>query len=379
MTIFRADGDLSKPFKDNVLQPRLRAAISSTMTGIAAAGSASKLDSVLSTLSAPDRQPVSFVPWTRQSNEDGGRARDSIPRQLTTLLDAPILEMLRANDNLLIIAEICSSNKHPMKDRQMWHPLPRNRPVYLLTVNPDRVTRRTGEVAQVLSRLDVRGGAWLTQGFPSGEAMDETNSEVMDKTDWQLVTQDTSSGLEAQLTLGRQRALQMGFYWRRDEVMIRLNNHVDRTGSSPRSLVALQKAPKVAIEVHEFDAVLLVARVSPTSQAKEDNSMNTSILRQSKFLSTVVAQCGVPVHSLNCTSVSAHSNGLVEILKSKLKTLNERVLVVSVGVDSLCHSSETYLDLVNMSYDGVGFGSLLWDHDTTVDVCTALRLDYCPR
>lgn len=358
---FRPDGDCDRIFKDNVLNPHIRLAIQKQVTAISRPFSHDKVEMQL-------RQPMDFCLWTRQSNEDGSRARDTIPRQLTTLLSSPVLDKLQPGDNVHIFAEICSSNKHPLSDRRLFNLIPRNKPVALLTVNPDRMTRRSNEVEAVLDALHKSGGSWHTQGLPVGE-----DGHV---TDWIEIDEELKQILKDRLTLGRQRALQRGFYWRRDQAMIRINNFIHRTKSFPDQMLALHSIINFTIEVHGFKRILIIVRVSPTSQAREDDSMNTSLTRQAKFLTNVCSTVAVPVHHLEAAHVSAYHNDFVKMLRKELKALGRQTLILSVGVDRMVRSSTQLPKLKKMvQEDHHGVVSFLWDHETDIDVLNALRFD----
>jgi hypothetical protein len=107
------------------------------------------------------RQPWTWLIWLRQSNEDGIKARTTIPRQLTTALASSRLWGRRPGDRICIYVEVCSSNKHSWEERKLPRSIPRDRPIILLTVNPDRVTRRPEEVNLIVAMVaEMPGGVW---------------------------------------------------------------------------------------------------------------------------------------------------------------------------------------------------------------------------
>lgn len=185
---FRPDGDLNLVVKDRILASELRSALSK-QRGVDDQQQDASPD--LSHLYNLSRSPMTYVLWTRQSNEDARRCKDSIPRQLTTILSSPVLETVQASDRLVVIVESCSSSKHPLSDRRLYHCLPTDTPIQLLTVNPDRLTRRASEVDTVLA--DLRGGLWHTSGLD----LDEGSKE-----DWQIIGAASADGLKKQLALG---------------------------------------------------------------------------------------------------------------------------------------------------------------------------------
>lgn len=155
---FRPDGILDVKFKDKVLGPNLRSAIA-TSRGTPHAWK--RLEE--SGLFVVDRRPIRWIFLMRQSNEDGIRARDTMPRQLTTLLHSTVFaEGVRTGDEVLMCAEICSSNKHPLGDRRIWNKIRgmTDMTINILTVNPDRMTRREDEVDTVREFVASTGGTW---------------------------------------------------------------------------------------------------------------------------------------------------------------------------------------------------------------------------
>jgi len=187
---FRADGDIKLNVQDNVLAPALRSALRRE-----GKGSDLTMSCEIGIPSPEQRAAATFVIWTRQSNEDTRRARDSITRQLATILSSPLLQQLSPDDNLIVLAETCSSFKHPLTDRRIYHSLPRNKPIHLLTVNPDRLTRRSDEVHIIRKDLSHRGGSWHSSGLSLG---DKTEKEG-----WHMVDDGVAEQLKAHLRLGK--------------------------------------------------------------------------------------------------------------------------------------------------------------------------------
>ncbi|KAK3717463.1 hypothetical protein LTR37_005853 [Vermiconidia calcicola] len=117
---------------------------------------------------------------------------------------------------------MCSSSKHPLSDRRLFHSLPRDLPISILTVNPDRLTRRLEEINTIVADLAVKGGSWFSSGF-------DLQAEGSDVRDWNAVSGESADILKELLKLGRQRAFQMSFYWRRNQAMIRLNHAAENS------------------------------------------------------------------------------------------------------------------------------------------------------
>lgn len=192
---FRADGELRHTIKDRFLSAAMREALSKQNVG-SITEQAMKQFVALGEL---DRPPVDFVLWTRQSNEEAKRASDSIPRQLATMLRSPILDTLQPTDRIWVFVEMASSSRHALSERRLYSSMPRKRPVQLLTVNPDRLTRRSDEVAVVLRDVEEGGGHWFTSGI--------TQQDGHRPQDWVEVTVELQVQLERTIAVGMDSCL----------------------------------------------------------------------------------------------------------------------------------------------------------------------------
>jgi hypothetical protein len=121
---------------------------------------------------------------------------DSIFHQLATLLASPVLEDMQTTDQVIIVAEICSSSRHPLTDRRLHYSLPRDKPIQLLTVNPDRMTRRADEVDTIIADVEATGGRWHSSGFALGD-------KGIGKRDWFIVADEMAEAVKTQLRPGK--------------------------------------------------------------------------------------------------------------------------------------------------------------------------------
>jgi hypothetical protein len=71
---------------------------------------------------------------------------------------------LRPDDHIVVAIEYCSSSQHPWTDREVQKLIPQDRPVHIITTNPDRLTRRASEVSNILNELAANDGKWFSQG-----------------------------------------------------------------------------------------------------------------------------------------------------------------------------------------------------------------------
>lgn len=214
----------------------------------------------LSTMSSPagDGLPEErrILIWLRQSSVDHAAP---IATQLWAMLTrtCPALPYFTSDDKITIAIEYCSSSSHPMSDRKLVQRLlPLGSYTHVLTVNPDRLTRRADEVDQALTLL--KDAAWWTRGC---------RSEHTQEADWHCINpppawQDykvKKELIEEQLERGRYIPLQFGFYSLCIHAMIRLLE----APLIDESLIALQAALKLFCEAHGVEQLIFYARTSP--------------------------------------------------------------------------------------------------------------------
>lgn len=159
--LFREDGVLRMTVIDRILSPALREALSTR-----GSGEGTVLGFEL--IKIPKRLPVVFVIWVRRSRDENVQSF-TIARQAWSILANPpdCLRYATNLDKVIIAIENCSSSQHPLKDRRLMRSIPKNQPIFLLTTNPDRMTRRQEEVSEIVSIVERSGGAWYTKGMAS--------------------------------------------------------------------------------------------------------------------------------------------------------------------------------------------------------------------
>ena len=184
--MFSADGFGNLKFLDYLLAPAMRLGIKRCLVKDA------DLNVTLRLLE-PSRPPITVALWLRQSQEAGRLDHSSVPRQLCSILvnPAPPLATLQYGDRLIVVVERCSTSKHPVSDRIIFNSLPTDRPTFVVTINPDRLTRRSDEVQSLVNRFKATQGAWFSLGVRSDKGT----------TAWQDVGEDIDAVTE-QVTLG---------------------------------------------------------------------------------------------------------------------------------------------------------------------------------
>ncbi|SMY27121.1 unnamed protein product [Zymoseptoria tritici ST99CH_1A5] len=379
---FRADGVLEKRFKEEVINEAVRKldaerrVCEARPEGLLSKGPSTDLDfKGAFNPEAPNgpRRACTIVVYTRTSKEDGSKTRITIPKQTTTTLGSPFLRFRRRGDRVWVFKEMCSSNKHAWKERCMTAKIPRDRPIIMLSSNPDRVTRRPDEVLMIVEFVKETGGAWYTQGFPIHDGdTDET---------WTLVDGDAIEILMERLRIDRQRAFQAGTPNRGDSTATRLNNVMSRSTEELPQISALHAVLLHYIISHGFTNILLVARNCPTNLKVEKCSGNGSQNRQLQFLRNMLPPSWREAHpdsifEWKAMGASAFTGALVSGLQKHLSRIGGKVLILTVRPDQMLKSVVQHSRLHDILSQGRHHAmSFIWDHKTFLEVSDALQLD----
>ncbi|KAK8237845.1 hypothetical protein HDK90DRAFT_464695 [Phyllosticta capitalensis] len=155
---FRPDGIIQHNVIDKLLSPLLRKALKSRKSGVQQPRPASQ---VTSTRNA-HHERFTVVFFVRRSCGDSFYSTSPL-RQLCTMIEG-LPEFLGQSENstFLILYELCSSSAHPMPNREIFEFLPAEGATWIITTNPDRLTRRSDEVKPITEHLQTSGGGWLT-------------------------------------------------------------------------------------------------------------------------------------------------------------------------------------------------------------------------
>lgn len=360
---FEIDGSLGRPALDRILSPLVKSALSSYAKGTI------RRDVNLESTGQPSRSPVTIVVWARQS-EDDTSAATSISRQVWSSLTSgpPVMTGLHPEDRVLIVVEYCSSSSHPWSDRQIRKLLPFDRPLHVVTANPDRLTRRADEVIPILREITRTGGSWWTQGLQSHDISPGTWIDVSDNP---LVVQEHAR-------CSRQRALQLGFYNRTVTTMTRC---IMTSENQPNceQLTALKGFMRFAMETHRIKCVVIFIRDSPPrgEERREARSVSTSLARQDQFLRGLLPEDDVlEVRHVTLSHTSAYDGADVATsLRQSLQCCSGRALVLSTGLDRIVRSKAAYSSVSRLlKLAGHMAVSLLWDPQTRCEPTTAMAL-----
>ncbi|KEQ83396.1 hypothetical protein M438DRAFT_346349 [Aureobasidium pullulans EXF-150] len=304
-------------------------------------------------VSATSRMPIRWVFVLRQSTEDSVPSKTSIPRQIWAMLissDSPFSE-LTIGDEISVVIELCSSNKHPIWDRKTFSDLPDDLPLVFLTSNPDRMTRRVDKVDIVLGK-----GRWFTRGVGDHPR------------DWVDVCLQKEV-IKQQIMIGRHTASEIGKYGLMKHAMIRT------MAAGPKSLQfqALQYVVSEAFRLHKVTEAVVVCRVSPTpGGTAEHDGVKPSLVRQQRFLEAMIPS-GISIHYVKAKEVSAYSEDFLDLLEDKLIAISRKALILSTSVDRASRSAKTH-EFCTKVHETAGhmFMSFLWDDGTNLPINDAL-------
>ena len=100
------------------------------------------------------------------------------------MLTNPCSELLPLNlqDQVVIVAESCSSSAHSIRARRVYGHMisivSPEQPKFVLTVNANKLTRQACEAEKILDDPKERRATWLSTGITSGEYRREDWVEV---------------------------------------------------------------------------------------------------------------------------------------------------------------------------------------------------------
>ncbi|THW85869.1 hypothetical protein D6D17_09146 [Aureobasidium pullulans] len=349
--LFRADGMTDRPVLDH-FAGQMKTALQKNR------GSKTDINLEICTNSPVPRDPNTYVVFTRQSAEESGAlSNTSVPRQATSIFTSPEspLRGLQAHDKIVVMVEVCSSHKHPLRDRTIFERLPVGENLVFLTANVDRLTRRADEVDEILSK-----GRWISSGLHEA------------RTTWFDVAENIDK-VKAHLTLGRQRAYQSAYYSFTIQAIIRCLNTAEKM--TMPEIGVIQTRITEMYKRSNLCRVLLCVRVSPNSKLSASNDTNKSLIRQQQFLEMMIPQdLRHRVEILSANQISASSSDFCSLLADRLSTIAEPTLVLSTSTDRVSRRAEDLSVLNQLSHDGSHvFTALIWDSQTPIAAVDPLK------
>ncbi|KAG0196618.1 hypothetical protein BGX28_009919 [Mortierella sp. GBA30] len=281
-----------------------------------------------------------------------GDSSSSAERQFVQILTR-IHELIDASSlvQLVVGVEYCSSSQQPWSARILLPHLIRGLDRFVLfSTNPDRVTRRSSELATIIAAIEQRQSEWWSLGIEGSTTI------------WTRVSDPSPrSPVSCQLVKSRQVALQQGLYTRAVNFETRILAVLRH--QEPPQMAALQRT--MARLARPYHHVLVWTRTSPTfsnPETKEDN-LTSSLARQRTFLDRVLRL--VQPYKLtykDVREVSAFGNEAMRRLQTVLTELDGRTLVVAVMVDRLVRH-EKHLPVLKdiLTRNHSQLACILWD------------------
>lgn len=342
------------------------------------------------------KQNCHILIWLRQSSPV---SMTSVAMQLCGILDQTCAGFeLSESSKITVAIEYCSSNLYPLANRRLvqevlFPPTPAAKFTHLLTVNPDRLTRRPSEVGPLINQLDKIGCTWWSRGY---------NAPNVFETEWYCVGAGSTAwpdyevrreDLEAQLQRGHRSALQSGVYNAAISTMIRVldldaclvvnGSPSDiRTSKDYRDLrgkddiFALQQLLRYFCHSQNVKHVVLYARTSPARVEISNEEPQSSIERQVALLTLATAAVSVPTSIIREHSVSAYCGESLRSLQGHVGRLGSRSLILSTSIERLIRQPFQLSEIdIMMAAHGHMVMSLIWDEQTVVDPVTALGFD----
>ncbi|KAI9101923.1 hypothetical protein DFS34DRAFT_436523 [Phlyctochytrium arcticum] len=283
---------------------------------------------------------ASTLVQTEMSGTPGG-----LERQLVSMIS----DLKRLNPKKVLVAvEYCSTSQHPWRDRRLskliW-PQIQGASCLLMTVNPDRLTRRQSDFDDIFRDLAQNNTTWFTQGNLASPAT------------WMRVT-SASTDLIHQVSHGQELAIQQGYYVRVMGAQVRVINSI-----RDQSITTVaQSLNKVAKDV----PILGLLRTSPSRQKNQKPETQESLDRQQTFLMAMLPHNLKVTRWIRLSGVSAYTNDALDELERQLNrdpAQPPSIILVS-SVDRLIRKSEQLNRLQEMLDRGKHqIVSYLWQPD----------------
>ncbi|THW56963.1 hypothetical protein D6D19_10562 [Aureobasidium pullulans] len=350
--LFRADGMTDRPVLDH-FAGQMKTALQKNR------GSKTDINLEICTNSPVPRDPNTYVVFTRQSAEESGAlSNTSVPRQATSIFTSPEspLRGLQAHDNIVVMVEVCSSHKHPLRDRTIFERLPVGENLVFLTANVDRLTRRADEVDEILSK-----GRWISSGLHEARTTWFDVAENIDKVKAHLTLgEHVSRVLNASVLIGFRsiESISIGVL-----LLYNPSNH------------PLSEHRREDDDARDWCDTDSHHRDVQTLESMPSNETNKSLIRQQQFLEMMIPQdLRHRVEILRANQISASSSDFCSLLADRLSTIAEPTLVLSTSTDRVSRRAEDLSVLNQLSHDGSHvFTALIWDSQTPIAAVDPLK------
>lgn len=271
----------------------------------------------------------------------------SIERQFQSLIHE--LRDTRLS-SIMVLIEDFSSSAHPPADRILAKKLLQSGPQILLTNNPDRLTRRSDEIPDLLDRLNSKQITWFSQG-----ALESRRSwnNMMIENDWVM----------EHLEVGRAVALQAGFYTRSVQQMSRIIS-TEKDWSFDTMKNSLHRFA-LSNNIKNF---ILVIRVSPPKHSEARPADTQSLERQQTFLTEFLPH-NSQVQLIRLQGISAFNGDTLAEISSRIGDLQVPHILLATSVDRVSRNPTYITNFQTLLEAGSHFlVSFLWQ-------CSSIELN----
>lgn len=195
--MFRPDGRRNRVSWDNIITTRLIEAYSNQYTLSTGWIANQNIDMPQMQPQLPETPiavPKTLIVYSRVSQTDQTLFNSSLAQQtIWSIIRCPL--PLENIENIVILSECISSWTYPWKARRFVYDSLRilnNGPYVLLTASPERLTRLSADIPDVLEHFERESVTWITSDFQTdgAERMEWTTVTKNNETDLQEVLDD---------------------------------------------------------------------------------------------------------------------------------------------------------------------------------------------
>jgi hypothetical protein len=196
-TMFRPDGRRDRFSWDTIITPRLLEAYDNqyTLSTGWSANQATPMPKMQPQLpETPIAIPQTLIIYSRVSRTDQTIFNSSLAQQtIWSTIRCPV--PLKDIQNIVILSECISSWTHPWKARHFVYDSLKHLnkgPYVLLTASPERLTRQSSDIPDILEHFKNENVTWITSDF---------HTDGLEQMEWTTVNENNESDLQEELDL----------------------------------------------------------------------------------------------------------------------------------------------------------------------------------
>ncbi|CAO3682620.1 unnamed protein product [Umbelopsis ramanniana] len=343
-TMFRPDGRRNRVSWDNIITARVLEAYSNqyTLSTGWTANQAAPMPQMQPQLhETPTGIPRTLIIYSRVSGKDQADFTGSLAQQTIWSITRCPLPLERI-ENIVILSECISSWTYPWRARPFVHDslIHLNKgPYVLLTASPERLTRQSSDIPDILEHFERENVTWLTSDF---------HTDGLEQMEWTTVDRNNESDLQEELDERLETSDQQRFYSQcvlaMDSILNQLRLLMNANNLNSDKLQPLRWMQSIIshhVASKNIEEIIIVCRTSPGRSTSEVAS-ESSLSRQLSFTMTFLEGLGLPVTHLTLHATSAfHNNTLNRILDATSGKRN--VLLLASSMDRMTRN-EAHVD-----------------------------------